>query len=99
MQFEDIDDKKYTFEDIRFTVNGAYLYATCLNMEGKDELLIRSLAESDASIKPVFHGIIRNIERLDGAPVLTYFRDEKGLYIKTQRVNYSGPTVFRILID
>ncbi len=98
-QFADNEGRNYTSEDIRFTVNGDYLYATCLNLKGKDHLTIRSLAEADASRKPNFHGIIRSVERLDQEPVTGYTRDEEGLHIRTTTVEDPRPIVFRIRID
>nr|MCR4588430.1 alpha-L-fucosidase [Lachnospiraceae bacterium] len=98
-QFADNDGRGYKAEDIRFTVNGTYLYATSLNMEGKDHLLIRSLADTDASKKPNFHGIIKNVERLDKKQIVSWKRDEEGLYIRTERVEDPRPVVFRICID
>ena len=98
-QFADNDGRGYTGEDIRFTVKGSYLYAISLNMEGKDELLIRSLAEADASKKPNFHGIIKSVERLDGEKVLSCTRDEEGLHIKTGLVSDPRPIVFKICIE
>ncbi len=98
-QFADNEARNYTSEDIRFTVNGEHLYAICLNMQGKDELLIRSLAEADASKKPNFHGTIKAVECPGEVSVLAYRRDEKGLHIRTSRVEDPNPVVFRITLD
>ena len=98
-QFADSEKKAYTAEDIRFTVNGTYLYATCLNMQGKDTVCIKSLGETDASKAPNFHGIIREVTVLgiDDAPQWT--RDEQGLKVTVKEaVMHDNPVVFRILI-
>lgn len=98
-QFADGDAKKFTSEDIRFTMNDGYLYAICLNMKGEDSVSIKSLCEADAAIKPNFHGIIRNVEVLgvDNRP--KWSRDEEGLKIKTDLVEHDKPVVFKIEVD
>lgn len=98
-QFADGEAKAYTSEDIRFTVNGGCLYATCLNMEGKKELTIKSLAEADAAVKPNFHGIIKAVRRLDGGRIEGIKRDESGLHITTEQVSDARPVVFEIEIQ
>ncbi len=98
-QFADSEDKGYTSEDIRFTVNGGYLYAVCLNMKGKDTVCIRSLAETDASQAPNFHGIIRSVEVLGVGGTPAWTRDESGLTVRTQRIESDMPVVFKIQID
>ena len=98
-QFADSDAKAYTSEDIRFTTNGGYLYAICLNMKNKDSVCIKSLAEADASRAPHFHGIIKSVEVLgcDKSPEWT--RDDNGLTVKTKTVDSEMPVVFKISID
>ncbi|MCR5032302.1 MAG: alpha-L-fucosidase, partial [Lachnospiraceae bacterium] len=98
-QFADNDGRGYGPEDIRFTVNGTYLYATVLNMKGQDHVLIRSLADVDASKKPNFHGIINSVERLDNGKILSWCRNEEGLLIRTEKTEDPRPIVFRIRID
>lgn len=98
-QFADGEAKQYTSEDIRFTMNGGCLYATCLNMNGKKELTIRSLAEADASVKPNFHGIVKAVRRLDGGRIECVKRDIEGLHILTEMVNDARPIVFELEID
>lgn len=98
-QFADYDEKPYTCEDIRFTVNGGYIYAICLNMKEKSSILIKSLAEADASCKPNFHGIIRSVEVLGYDKLPTWKRDENGLEINTVTVESGMPVVFKIEVD
>ena len=80
-------------------MNGGCLYATCLNMNGKKELTIRSLAEADASVKPNFHGIVKAVRRLDGGRIESVKRDIEGLHILTEMVNDARPIVFELEID
>ena len=98
-QFADSEEKPYTSEDIRFTVNGSYLYAICLNMKNKNSISIKSLAEADASKAPNFHGIIRSVEVLGYDKSSQWIRDSMGLKITTSLIESDKPVVFKILID
>ncbi len=98
-QFADNEPKNYTSEDIRFTVHGDCLYAICLNMDGKSSITVRSLADADASVKPVFHGIIKGVERLGSQSECSWSRDGEGLHIATSQVNDPRPIVFRIRME
>lgn len=98
-QFADSEEKPYTSEDIRFTVNGSYLYAICLNMKNKNSISIKSLAEADASKAPNFHGIIRSVEVLGYDKSPQWIRDSMGLKITTSLIESDKPVVFKILID
>lgn len=98
-QFADGDAKAYTAKDIRFTTNGDYLYAICLNMENCGEVCIESLSEADASIKPNFHGIIQNVEVLGVEEKPEWTRDAEGLKIRTVPAKDGKPVVFKIQVD
>ena len=98
-QFADNDEKPYTCEDIRFTVNGGNVYAICLNMWEKNCICIKSLAEADASCKPSFHGIIRSVEVLGYDKSPQWKRDENGLEIRTVTVDSGMPVVFKIGVE
>lgn len=97
-QFADNEAKPYTHEDIRFTAKGDNIYAICLNMQGREEVCIKSLGEQDASKKPNFHGIIKNVEVL-GYDKCEWVRDEEGLHIKTDMIETDKPVVFKISVD
>lgn len=97
-QFADNEAKPYTSSDIRFTVNGGNIYATCLNMQGKNEITVKSLSEADASKKPNFHGIIKNVSVL-GHEKCQWRRDGDGLHIKTDLIKTDKPVVFKISVD
>ncbi len=98
-QFADNDATQFTSEDIRFTVNGGYIYAVCLNMQGKNSVCIRSLSEADASHKPNFHGIIKSVEVLGYDADPEWKRDEEGLNVKTVTIDSDKPVVFKIKVD
>lgn len=98
-QFADNEQRNYTAEDIRFTMNGDCIYAICLNMKDHDSITIKSLSVADASRKPNFHGIIKSVEQLGSEEDCTWNRDENGVHIKTKLVNDSKPVVFKIKVD
>lgn len=95
-QFTDNDEKPFTPEDIRFTVRGSNLYATVLKYPQDGRVLIRSLAQRDASSKPCFHGIIEDVSVLGFGEKIKWERSEEGLLIQTQEVQSDLPVVFRI---
>ena len=98
-QFADSEAKQYTSEDIRFTVKGGCLYAICLNMQGKDSVCIKSLAEADASKAPNFHGIVQRVEVLGCEQAPEWVRDGEGLKVRTLPAKDDKPVVFKIWID
>lgn len=97
-QFADNEGAPYTSGDIRFTVNGGCIYATCLNMEGESEVCIKSLAVADASKKPNFHGIVKDVQVL-GCEKCEWSRDEEGLHVKTDVIKTDKPVVIKIFTD
>lgn len=98
-QFADAEAKRFTHEDIRFTVNGNYVYAICLNMKGKDSVCIKSLAKTKDAHKPDFSGMIQSVEVLGCDKQPKWTRDEEGLSIKTIKIENNIPVVFKVLID
>ena len=98
-QFTDTSSKVFTSEDIRFTVNGSNIYATVLSFPKNGQVIIKSLADKNAAILPLFHGIIRNVSVLgfDEKPV--WKRTEDALIINTKNINCDKPVVFKILVD
>lgn len=98
-QFTDSKAKKFTSEDIRFTVNGSYLYATVLSYPQNGKVNITSLAVQDASKLPHFHGIIKDVSVLGYEEKPKWKRTEKGMEITTNKINSDKPVVFKIHID
>lgn len=100
--FADNDSKGYTSEDIRFVTKGNAIYVTCLNMEGKDSISIRSFCDNTGiehpEFKQEFVGIIDDICQLGNKTTLSYSRDAKGLHIKTDKVTHNNPVVFKITV-
>lgn len=97
--FYDSEEKHYTKEDIRFTVKGDCLYAICLNMQGENNICIKSLAYGDASRGTVFHGITKSVEVLGYDTAPEWIRDEEGLKVKTIPIQDDKPVVFKIVVD
>ena len=98
-QFSDGNVQMFTPEDIRFTVNGSFIYAAILNYPDNGIINIKSLAEKDASKLPLFHGIIKNVSILGFEEEPTWERTDEGLKVKTKNVKSDKPIVLKILID
>jgi len=98
-QFTDSKSKVFTSEDIRFTVNGSYLYATVLSYPENGRIEMKSLAEKNASKLPHFHGIIKDVSILGFEEEPAWERTEEALIINTQNVQSEKPVVFKILVD
>lgn len=95
-QFTDAKDKVFTAEDIRFTVKGENLYATCLNYPENGNVTIKALGEQDASRLPKFHGIIDDVNVLGFEEKPNWKRTAEGLIINTESVKSDKPVVFKI---
>ncbi|GAB2560126.1 alpha-L-fucosidase [Gracilibacillus alcaliphilus] len=98
-QFTDGEVRQYTSEDIRFTVNGSYLYATVLAYPANGEVTIKSLAEQDASKLPHFHGLIKDVTILGTDEKPEWKRTAAGLEVQTQQVQSDKPVVLKIELD
>jgi alpha-L-fucosidase len=98
-QFSDGEFKGFTSEDIRFTVNGSYIYAFILKYPEDGVVRIKSLAEKDAAKLPHFHGIIKNVSVLGFDERPGWKRTEDALVVRTESVKSSKPVVIRILAD
>lgn len=98
-QFTDSAAKEFTSEDFRFTVNNGCIYAICLNMQGRDTVCIRSLAESSDANKPEFSGIITSVSVLGHDESPSWRRDKNGLTVNTVMIADDNPVVFKISVD
>lgn len=98
-QFTDGEDKVFTKEDFRFTTKGTYLYAICLSYPEDGKVMVKSLADQDASHLLKFHGIINKVEVLGFEEEPVWERTEEGLKITTSKVKSDKPVVFKISID
>ena len=98
-QFADSEAKKFTSEDIRFTVNNGCIYAICMNMKGKDSVSIKALSETENMHKPDFSGIIQSVEVLGYTGKLEWTRDKEALKITMDTVESEYPVVFKVKVD
>lgn len=98
-QFSDSVKKEFTSEDIRYTVNGTYLYATALKSSEDGVYRFEALGEKDASKKPYFHGIIGNIEVLGFEKAAEWTRTKEALTVYTKQVKTDKPVVFKITLE
>jgi alpha-L-fucosidase len=98
-QFTDSNSRRYTSEDIRFTVSGSVLYAAVLKYPENGIIKIKSLGNKDASRLPHFHGIIKDISVLGFVEKPVWERTEESLNIITKNVKSDRPVVFKITID
>ncbi len=97
--FTDSKAKEFNSEDIRFTVNSSYLYATVLNYPEDGKTLIKSLADKNEDKLANFNGIIKDISVLGFVEKPQWERTGEGLEIKTNLVKSDKPVVFKIIID
>ena len=99
IEMEDAEAKKFTAEDIRFTVNNGCIYAICLNMEGRDSVCIKSLARTVDANKPDFSGIIKDVEILGYNKPFEWSRDDEGLKIRAVNIQADTPVVLKVHVD
>lgn len=95
-QFADSEAKQFTAEDIRFAVNNGCIYAIRLNMNGRDNVCIKAIAETRNMHRPDFSGISRDVEALGYEKDSAWTRDEEGLKINAVTVDN---VVFKITVD
>ena len=98
-QFSDSIKKNFTHEDIRYTVNGSYLYATALKCSPDGNYTLKALGIQDASRQANFHGIVLDADVLGFEEKPEWVRDENGLHIHVNTVQSCKPVVFKIRID
>ncbi len=94
-QFTDGEEKRFTPEDIRFTVNNGNLYATVLKYPPDGNVTIKTLRSVDIRNNTVFQGIIDGVWVLGGGRV-DYTPDENGLHINNCKIDTDYPVVFKI---
>ncbi|MBE5965435.1 MAG: alpha-L-fucosidase [Lachnospiraceae bacterium] len=99
-QFSDGSEKEFTSRDMRFTINGSYLYAAVLKWPKDGHISIESLGERDASKLPLFHGIIREVSVLGFSDAaINWNRTQEALEINTSGIRSEYPVVFKIKIE
>ncbi len=97
-QFKDSEEKIFTHQDIRFTVNNGCLYATVLNYPEDGKVNITNLKHICVFDLPLFNGVIKDVEVLGFDEKPTYYRNDTGLHIETNSVKSEFPVVFKIVL-
>ena len=98
-QFTDGAEKTFTPEDIRYTENGGSLYATALVWPDDGRVTFKSLAQADATVLPVFDGIVRDVTILGAKEKPQWSRDETGLHVCAPGVRSDKPVVIRVEVE
>ena len=98
-QVADTQSRHFTSEDFRFTCRGSKIYAIAMACPEDGVLRIRSMAEADASHKPLFHGIIRDVQVLGHEGETTWNRDEEALHVNLGSIRSDLPLVVRVTVD
>lgn len=98
-QFSDGIKKEFTSRDIRYTCKGTNIYAIIMKCSKDGSYCIPSLGEQDASSKPNFHGIIKDVQLLGSGAGCRWNRDETGLHLQVEDVRSDKPIVFKVEID
>lgn len=97
--FTDNEVREFTTEDIRFTVNGSYLYASILNYPESGKVIIKSLAEKKTASRPHFQGIIEDITALGFDEKIRWHRTEEGVIIQSDNIRSDKPVIFKIRVN
>lgn len=98
-QFSDGIKKEFTSQDIRYTCKGTNIYCFVMKCSEDGSYLIPSLGKQDASRKPNFHGIIKDVQLLGFEAGCQWSRDEAGLHLQTGNIQSDKPIVFRVEVD
>ncbi len=94
--FADAEEKIFTSEDFRFMVKDSSVYAVCMNMKDRDEVLIKAFADRTGKHAAFFADNIRSVKRLGSDTAPEWERTGSGLRIRTEAVRTDMPVVFRI---
>lgn len=97
-QFADGIKKEFTPDDIRYTMNGDRLYAIALRCSADGRYTFPALGDLDASHKPNFAGIIRDVSVLGFDSPCRWTRDEAGVHVQVEGVATDKPVVFAVTL-
>ena len=94
--FSDGESRGFTAEDVRYTRKADFVYATFLAPSAEGVYRAPALAQH-ADGHGVFHGLVLDVERLDGKPC-EWMRGEDGLVIRTEKGEGAMPVCFRVTV-
>lgn len=97
-QFSDGAVKEFTSSDVRYTVRGSNIYAIALKASEDGEYAFPALGVRDASKKPYFSGIIRDVQVLGYDNPVRWRRAEDALRVSTEEICTDKPVVFKIML-
>lgn len=98
-QFTDFKKKEFTPQDVRYTAKGEHIYATALRCAPDGRYCFPALGLHDAARKPLFHGIITDVDLLGYPGCCQWQATEGGLQIQTAGVMSDMPLVFRVRVE
>lgn len=97
-QFSDGGCLNFTSEDFRFTCKGSKVYAICLRCPEDGQVHIKSLREADASLLPLWHGIVKKVEVL-GKGECSWTRDDVALHVDMGAFRSDMPIVVKVTTE
>jgi alpha-L-fucosidase len=98
-KFSEGNQSGYTSQDMRFTSANGHLYAIVFKYPADGNICIKSLADSNDSNAPKFHGIIRDVSILGFDEKINWTKNTDGLCFHTEYVKSELPVVIKILTD
>lgn len=96
--FADGEEKVFTKEDFRFTVNGGSIYAICMNMKDCGSVCIKAMAERTGKHAAFFAENIKAVEVLGYDKSPNWEKTSEGLKIETVKIESDMPVVFKITV-
>lgn len=98
-QFADNKEKRYTSQDVRYTVNGDAIYGIVMKPNQVGEYCFPALGKLDGSVKPHFMGIIQKVTLLGSQQQLSWQQQPQGLRISgVAKPQGQAPLVFKIQV-
>lgn len=88
--------KAFTHEDIRYTVNGAYLYGIILSYPEDGKVCFKALADADTKVLGRSMVNIENVSVLGYNEEVKWERTKEGLKVQTKNIKTDKPLVFKI---
>ena len=98
-QFTDGVTKKFTPEDIRYTINGGSIYATVLSWPESGVVAARALAGRTPEGLPLFQGIIRSVSILGFDGEVKWNREEDALHVEAAGIHTRMPVVIKVEVE
>lgn len=99
-QFQDQQEKTFTSDDYRFTVNNGAIYAIAMKCPEDGCFTIRAIADSPDQNAPEFHGIVKTVSILGYEDIsLKWRKDANGLHVHADGIYSEFPVTIKIEIE